>query len=141
MTDETINDATVTEPETKAPDTQQAQKGKVFTQDELNAIVAKEKAAWKKSADREKETLSAMESSLRGDVAFYEEKFKAVIAVQTSDFDPVTLELFSALPIKEQLEKLSDEAFLAKVRRKNIIPETPKGTTEGKMPFKRTNMV
>ncbi len=134
-------EATIEQLEVETPDTQQAQKGKVFTQDELNKIVAKEKAAWKKSADRDKEVSSTVESSLRSDVTFYEEKFKGIISVQTSDFDPLTLELFTGLPLREQLEKLSDEAFVAKVRRKNTIPETPKPTGEGNVTFKRRTTV
>ena len=142
MTEELSQEATETETtEETTPDTQQAQKGKTFTQEELNKIVAKEKAAQKKAADRDKQTWDAVETTLRGDVTFYEEKFKSIIATQTADFDPITAELFNSLPIREQLEKLSNEDFLAKVRRKNTIPTTPKSTTDNKPVFKRRQTV
>lgn len=135
-------ETTIEEPETGTPETPQVKKGKVFTQEELNAIVAKEKEAVRKSFTREKETLTAIETNLRTDLAFYEEKFTAVIEAQVADFDPVTLELFKSLPIREQLAKLSDEAFMGKVRRKAVIPETPTATGEvTKKPFKRRNSV
>jgi hypothetical protein len=137
------SEETTQEPtEQTPPDTQQDKKGKVFTQAELNAVVAKEKAAWKKSADRDKSAWEASEGLLRKDVEFYEEKFKAIIAAQTADFDPVTMELFSALPVRDQLEKLSDEAFVAKIRRKTTIPVTPKGNTSNdKHLFQKKQMV
>lgn len=142
MADETAQETTITAPEEPKPETQQAQKGKVFSQEEVNAIVAREKAAWKKSADRDKEALSAVETNLRGDLTFYEEKMQSFIKTQISDFDPITLDLFQALPIREQLEKLSDETFLGKVRRKNVIPETPKSEgSGGRLPFTRKQSV
>jgi hypothetical protein len=143
MTDElSQTDATIdSETEEAIPDTQQAQKGKVFTQEELNKIVAKEKQAWKKSADRDKQLWEAAESNLRGDVTFYEEKLKSIITTQTADFDPITLDLFTALPVREQLEKLSNEEFMAKIKRRNTIPETPKSNSDNKPTFTRRQTV
>lgn len=141
MTDET-KEVADTEIETvEVPDTLQEKKGKTFTQVEVNAIIAKEKEANRKAYSREKETLTAVETNLRNDLTFYEEKLAGIIDVQVADFDPLTLDLFKALPIREQLAKLSDEAFMGKVRRKNVIPETPKTTTESNQPFKRRNSV
>lgn len=133
-TEDTTTDETST-------DTQQTKAGRMFSQEELNKVVAKEKAALKKAADRDKQIWEAAENNLRSDLTFYEEKFKAIIATQTADFDPITLDLFNALPIREQMEKLSDEAFVAKVRRKNTIPETPKSTGNNKPTFKRRQTV
>lgn len=141
MSDETEQDPTTEAPEAVTTDTQPSKKGKVFTQDEVNAIVAKEKEAARKAANREKEALTAVEANLRDDLAFYEEQVGTVIDAQVADFDPVTLELFKALPIREQLAKLSDEAFMGKVRRKNVIPVTPTTAGESKPIFKRRTSV
>lgn len=143
LTDElSQTEATETETVEEGTGTDQTKTAeKTFTQSELNKIVAREKASWKKSADRDRQLWEAAESNLRGDVQFYEEKFKAIIATQTADFDPITLDLFNALPIREQMEKLSDEAFLAKVRRKNVIPETPKSNSTNQPTFKRRQTV
>lgn len=140
MIEETVG-ATETE-ETQEEAVPTKSQDKKYSDDEVNRIVAKEKAAWKKSVDREKEALSAVEGNLRGDLSFYEEKLAAIIATQISDFDPVTLDLFKALPIREQLEKLSNEEFVAKIRRKTVLPETPKeNSNSSQSPFKRKTTI
>jgi hypothetical protein len=126
MLPETKQETVIEETETEATDTQPTKKEKVFTQAEVNAIIAKEKEAVKRTFGREKEALSAVETNLRSDVEFYEAKFADVIKAQTADFDPITADLFNSLPLRERLEKLANPDFMGKVRRKNTIPETPK---------------
>jgi hypothetical protein len=141
MSDETQDTAQDTIETEVTTDTPPAKKEKVFTQAEVNAIVAREKEAIKKSAGREKDTLSAVEANLRQDLSFYEDKFTAIIASQTADFDPLTLELFNALPLRDRMDKLGDTAFMGKVRRRNVIPETPISAGEAKNLFTRKTTV
>jgi NADPH-dependent curcumin reductase CurA len=122
MTDKTIDEVENVEveaPEQKQTVTQQAKSEKTFTQDELDRTV-------QARLRREKEANKSLVDTLTADVALYEESFKKVIAAQTADWDDGMKVLFETLPVKEQLQKLADEEFMAKVHRKNIPPKTPR---------------
>lgn len=69
MADENLEQETeVTEADDKATGTDQTKTEKTFTQTEVNSLIAKEKASWKRSADREKTAMSETENSLREQV-------------------------------------------------------------------------
>lgn len=141
MADETIDTAEGEVPETVEKPQDKKVTKVTFTseqQEHVNAMLAAErKSAEKKYKGQLDGSVSALDA-VKGDVAFYEERMKFIIEVQIADFEPVAKELFSALPIREQLEKLADEGFMAKVRSKSKIPATPKsGGNENKPMFKR----
>jgi len=112
------NDDTVPDEE-KETVTQQDKSEKTFTQTELDRIV-------QARLRKEKETSKTQVDALSADVTFYETQMTKVIEAQVADWDEGMKLLFNALPVKERLEKLTDETFMASVRRKNIPPETPK---------------
>lgn len=114
-----VENEEVEEPVEKPTVTQQDKSAKTFTQEELDRTV-------QNRLRRVREENKQVVDTLTADVTFYEEQFGKVIEAQTSDWDEGMKELFTALPVREQLQKLADEGFTSKVRRKNIPPKTPK---------------
>lgn len=111
-------------------ETQQDKKAKVtFTSEQqahVNSLIAAERKATER---RLKVQLDGTQSALdarQADLTFYEEQLSKVIEAQTSDWDAGMKDLFNALPVRERLEKLANDDFMAKVRRRNLIPKTPK---------------
>lgn len=134
-TDVTEEVETETTDEQKSTADKQDKTVKTFTQEDLDRAV-------QNRLRREKETNKTLVDGLTADVTFYEENFKKVLEAQTADWDEGMKVLFAALPVKEQLQKLSDEEFMGKVRRKNIPPRTPKESDQPrKVTFARTNIV
>jgi hypothetical protein len=147
MADETKPAGENVEQVEEPTDTQPTQKAEKVTfteaqQNHINSLLAAErKSAERKYQGKVDGAQSALDAQV-DTVSFYEEKLKSIIEVQISDFDPVTKDLFTALPIREQLEKLSDEAFMAKIRSVTKAPKTPKANTEPTKPvFKRRQVI
>lgn len=104
--------------EEKQPEPQ-GNKAKTFTQEQVDRLI-------QNRLRKEKETSKTTIDSLTTDIEFYEAQMGKVVEAQTADWDEGMKTLFNALPVKERLQKLSDEEFMAKVRRKNVPPKTPK---------------
>lgn len=125
----------VVEQETSTADTQDKTGEKKFTQADLNKHVQ----------TRLKRETSKWETEREGyltDIEFYEQQMETIISAQTSDWDAGMKELFNALPVRERLEKLANGDFMAKVRRKNVIPKTPKESGEpNNSSFARRNKI
>lgn len=129
--DEDVTEGTdeTTETDGKQTGTDQAKTEKTFTQTEVDRLV-------QQRLRREKEASKTTIDTLSADVTFYEEQMTKVVEAQTADWDEGMKTLFNALPVKERLQKLSDEAFMATMRRKNIPPKTPKEEGQGTVTFK-----
>lgn len=128
MTEEIDKNPTTSEqsePNEEAEPTK-SQEIKKYTDADLNRIIAREKASVEKKFKGQVDGATSALETVKADVTFYEEQMAKVIETQIADFEPVAQELFKALPIREQLEKLSDETFIAKVRSKTTVPVTPK---------------
>lgn len=110
-------------------DTQQSNKGKVFTQEDVNRLIAKEKAAWKRAADREKETQTEAEKSLREQLTARDDVIKQNIALLKKDvgIDEEDWELTMAdRDVLEQYQYLLKK--VEKVSKEDgQIPRTPQG--------------
>jgi len=130
MDDETKQNAEDVTAEDKSTVTQQDKSAKTFTQEELDRQIKERLGRQKSSFDKEKETWDTEKTTYQTDLQFYEEQLGKVIDAQTSDWDAVTRDLFNSLSVKERMEKLADEKFVAQVRRKNTIPETPKSNKD-----------
>lgn len=118
-----VEEEVIEEPEKKQPEPQGKQ-GKTFNQEEVDRLI-------QQRLRREKEASKTTIDALTTDVTFYEEQFTKVIEAQTADWDEGMKDLFMAMPVKERLQKLADEDFMAKIHRKNIPPKTPK--SDGKV--------
>jgi hypothetical protein len=129
MTEEIAVEAVETETESDAPDTQQAQKGKVFTQEDVNKLIAKEKAAWKRTHDKVSAEDETIVEGLRGDVERRNEIIQKQIAILERDLglDAETKELLEGLDTIARYEWV-----LKKVEKlgKKEIPRTPSGEGE-----------
>ena len=119
--------------EEEQTDTEQAQDKKptkvTFTPEQqahVNSLVAAERKATERRLKVQLDGTQAALDTRQADLTFYEEQLSKVIDAQTSEWDAGMKELFNALPVRERLEKLANEDFMAKVRRKNVIPKTPK---------------
>lgn len=104
-----------------------------FTEEQqahINSLLAAERKSAEKRYKVQADGATSALETVKADVAFYEEQMAKIIETQIADFEPVAQELFKALPIREQLEKLSDEKFVAKVRSKTKVPVTPKSESK-----------
>jgi hypothetical protein len=140
MTDAVIEQA-IEETEGDAPDTQQAQKGKVFTQDELNKLIAKEKAAWKRTNEKVSTDHETIVEGLRKDITSRDELIAKQIDLLVSDLglDEETMELLNGLDVLAKYEWVVKKIEKAG---KQEIPRTPKSSGEAKAnPFRRTQTV
>jgi hypothetical protein len=114
--------------EEKGTGTHQDKSERTFSQAEVDRLI-------QNRLRKEKNANQATIDALTADTTFYEEQFAKVIEAQTADWDEGMRELFNALPVRERLEKLSNEEFMGKVRRKNVPPKTPSGGEDGKKPL------
>lgn len=137
-------DATETEaPEEKATGTDQTKTEKTFSQEEVNKIVAKEKASWKKSADHEKDGWTETEKSLKASIKEREDVIQEAVDLLKKDLnlDEDLQELFDGMDTLAQYKWL-----MKKVEKtgKQQIPRTPRsnvGADQSAQPFTRTNTV
>jgi hypothetical protein len=116
-----------TEVEEKETGSDQKKTGKTFTQEEVNALIAKEKSAWKRSHEKEKGSWSESEQTLRDQLAEQGEVIQSQVDVLKKDLalDELTLELLSEKPPLEQYRFLLKKMEKAD---KRDIPRTPQGT-------------
>lgn len=131
MTEKTedVEEEVETEPE-KGTGTDQTKTGKTFTQDDVNKLIAKEKASWKRSADKEKATLSETEQTLRDQLTARDEIIQKNVDLLKKDLniDEEDWELTMAdRDVLFQYDYLLKKAEKAS---KKDIPRTPKGEGE-----------
>lgn len=132
-----------TETDEKVTDTQQSKSGKTFTQEEVNKFLAKEKASWKKSADKAATDHEDLVKGLRDDISKRDEVITKQLELLTNDLelDEDTKELLEGLDVLARYEWV-----LKRVEKlgKREIPRTPQGSgkrIEGKYPFSRRQTV
>jgi len=113
----------------KPTGTDQTKTEKTFTQTDVNKIVAKEKAQWKKSADSATSTLDESITTLRKDVADRDEIIQMSVDLLKKDFDidEDFAELLDGMDVLAQYRWLVKKA--GKVEKKDI-PRTPHGEGE-----------
>lgn len=144
MADKTIEqDEAVTEAESTeeaAPETAQVKKQKVTFSEEQQAevqrIVAKEKASWKRSTDRDKEGWTETEKSLRAQLTARDEVIQKQVDLlkQDLELDEITVELLAE---KDALEQFNTLVKIMEKKGKQNIPRTPSG--EKKKPELRSS--
>ncbi len=125
--EEHIEGTEETETEEKVTGTDQTKTGKTFTQEDVNKIVAKEKAAWKRSADKEKTTLSETETSLREQITARDEVIQTNVDLLRKDLDINDEDWEFMSDGKDALAQY--EFLLKKIEKsgKQDIPRTPAG--------------
>lgn len=134
--EEGVEEATETETGEQSTGSNQTKKQETFTQEQVNKIVAKEKAAWKRSHDKEKDALSGAEAELREQISARDEVISKQVAylMQDLELDEITKEL---LADKDPLEQFNVLAKIVEKRGKMEIPRTPLGQKKAKE-FKST---
>lgn len=137
MADENVEQEEVeTETDEKGTGTDQTKTEKPFTQEEVNRLIAREKATWKRSADKEKSALSETETSLREQLTKRDEiiqknvdLLKADLQMDDEDWELLMADrdvLFQYDYLLKRMEKAG----------KKDIPRTPSG--EGQLKQKPT---
>jgi hypothetical protein len=120
-------EAETAETDEKETGSDQNKNGKTFTQDQVNALIAKEKASWKRSHDKDKGSWSEAEQSLRDQLSEQGEVIQTQVDVLKKDLnlDELTLELLAEKSPLEQYRFL-----LKKMEKtdKQEIPRTPRGS-------------
>lgn len=131
MTDELEQEqATETETEEKGTGTDQTKTVKTFTQEDVNKIVAKEKAAWKRSSDKASTDHETIVDGLRADITKRDEiiqknvdLLKKDLNIDEEDWELTMADrdvLFQYDYLLKRMEKLG----------KKDIPRTPSGNGE-----------
>jgi hypothetical protein len=141
--DEQVEEEVETETDDKGTGTDQTKTGKTFTQEDVNKLIAKEKASWKRGVDKEKETWTTAEQTLREQLTARDEiiqknvdLLKKDLNIDEEDWELTMADrdvLFQYDYLLKKVEKLS----------KKDIPRTPKGEGERneKFTFTRRNTV
>ena len=125
--EENIEGTEETETEEKATGTDQKSTAKTFTQEDVNKIVAKEKAAWKRNADKEKGTWSETETSLKDQLTARDEIIQKNVDLLVKDLE-ISEEDWEFM--SEGKDALEQYEFLLKKSEKagkQDIPRTPTG--------------
>lgn len=134
--------ATETETEEKGTGTDQTKTAKTFSQEEVNKIVAKEKATWKRSADASKTDHETIVGSMQKDIEKRDEIITKQVELLVKDLglDEETLELLNGLDVLARYDWI-----LKKVEKagKQDVPRTPKASGERQpaRPFRKTTLV
>jgi hypothetical protein len=135
--------ATETETEEKATGTDQNKTEKTFSQDEVNRLIAKEKASWKRGAEKQTADHETIVDGLRKDVEARDEVIKKTLDLLKKDLgiDEAEWEAdFGDRDVLWQYNRLLEKTTKAG---KKQIPRTPRG--EGKEipanPFKTNQVV
>lgn len=99
---------------------------KKYSDTDLNRIIAKEKAAWKRTADKDKESWDGNEKSLQDQVKARDEVIQSQVDFLKKDLelDEITLELLGE---KDALEQYKMMLKIMDKQGKLNIPRTPKG--------------
>jgi hypothetical protein len=124
--------ATETETEEKGTGTDQIKTEKTFSQDEVNRLIAKEKASWKRGAEKQTADHETIVDGLRKDVEARDTVIKKTLDLLKKDLgiDEEEWEAdFGDRDVLWQYDRLLSKT--AKVGKKEI-PRTPRG--EGKQP-------
>ena len=142
MTDEVVVEETEAETGEQSTGSNQTKKQETFTQEQVNKILAKEKATWKRSADKEKEALSGAEAELREKIIARDAVIQKSVDLlkQDMNIDEDFQELLNGMDVLAQYEWLLKKAEKAG---KQDIPRTPQsqGDAIKSSPFRRRQTV
>lgn len=114
-----------TQPE-KGTGTDQTKTGKTFTQEEMNKVVAKERATWKRQNEKATADHETIVDGLRKDIQARDEVILAQVELLKKDLelDEITAELLSE---KDPLAQFQTLVKMVEKAGKQEMPRTPKG--------------
>ena len=134
--EEEVTDATdETTTEEKETGTDQTKTGKTFTQEDVNKLIAKEKASWKRGADKEKETWTTAETSLREQLTARDEIIQKNVDLLKQDLNIDEEDWELTMADRDVLFQYDYLLMKAEKLSKKEIPRTPKGEGERNQKF------
>lgn len=140
MTDETKQedentDATTEESKETQTGTDQKSTAKVFNQDEVNRLIAREKASWKRTSDKATADHETIVNGLRADITARDELIQAQVDLLKKDLElSATEQLLMDKLSDDPLEqfKVLTEMIEAKGKQDAQFPRTPRGKKQEK---------
>lgn len=111
--------------------TTQEKKEKVLTQSEVNALLAKEKRDWTKKLEKVQSDYDTLQASFLEKEQAEEKRTKEIVDGMKEGLPKSITSLLDMLPVKDQLEFLSNKDNDLTVDSKKVIPQTPKEKGDG----------